>query len=105
MADESGAATVLGAMLIIVVVVLTMGGVHLGAAVVARHRAQASADLAALAAAVWLPHGPAAACRQAGAVTAAMSAALLRCDVDHLDVVIGVGVGRARAVARAGPVR
>jgi secretion/DNA translocation related TadE-like protein len=102
--DDNGAATVLGALLIVVVVVVTLAGVQIGSAVVGRHRAQAAADLAALAAAVWLPQGPATACRQAAAVTAAMNAALLRCEVEQLDVVINAGVGSARAVARAGPV-
>lgn len=102
--DDTGAATVLGALLIIVLVVLALGGVHLGAAVVARHRAQAAADLAALAAAAWLADGQSAACRRADAVAVAMHAVLLRCDVDELDVVVGAGVGSAAAVARAGPV-
>ncbi|WUI29086.1 flp pilus-assembly TadE/G-like family protein [Mycobacterium sp. NBC_00419] len=104
MTDEAGSATVLGALLIAVLVVIALAGVQLGGAVVARHRAQAAADLAALAAAAALPEGPAAACRQALAVTGAMGAVLQGCGVDHLDVVLTVGLGRARAVARAGPV-
>ncbi|CAN5708578.1 hypothetical protein BH09ACT8_BH09ACT8_44390 [soil metagenome] len=90
----------------------TYGGVYLGSAVVARHRAQAAADLAALAAAQSLPSGHEQACLQAGALAAAMNAAVVRCDVDDLDVVVTVEVavalaggqiGSARAGARAGP--
>ena len=95
----------LGAVLIAVLVTIALAGVQLGGAVVARHRAQAAADLAALAAATALPGGPAAACRQALGVTTAMGALLQGCDVDRLDVVLTVSLGRARAAARAGPAR
>lgn len=101
----------LAAVLIACLVSVAGAGVHIGAAVVARHRAQAAADLAALAGAAALPGGAEAACGAAGAVIAAMSAALGRCDVEGLDVVIGVAVptgtwmgGQAYAAARAGPV-
>ncbi|MGY4709772.1 Rv3654c family TadE-like protein [Mycolicibacterium sp. CBM1] len=109
-ADDTGAATVLAAVLITVLVAVTVAGVQIGGAVVARHRAQAAADLAALAAAVWLPGGTAAACREAAGVTHAMGAALGACDVEELDVVVTVDVatgrllgGVAKARARAGP--
>lgn len=96
-----------------VVVLLSVTGAsgYLGAAVVARHRAQAAADLAALAAAASVPAGPERACAQADAVARAMRAHTAGCAVDDLDVVItvevGLAVGRwgaARAAARAGPV-
>lgn len=86
---------------------------YLGAAVVARHRAQAAADLAALAAAARLPTGVAAACARATAVAHAMGVDVAECRLDGLDVVVTVrvsvafragGVGAARAAARAGPV-
>ena len=89
------------------------GGAYLGAAVTARHRAQAAADLAALGAAGAVVSGPDAACRQATQVAARMRAVLADCRIDGLDVVLEVsvpvrlgrwGVGPARAVARAGPV-
>lgn len=88
---------------------VTAAGVYLGSVVVARHRAQAAADLAALAAAARLPSGARAACARATAVTRRMRVDDTRCEVDGLDVVITVGVavvfaGAARAVARAGPV-
>ncbi len=98
-------------MLIAALVALALLGVQLGSAVVARHRAQAAADLAALAAAVWLPRGVEVACRQAAGVSSAMSAVATGCAVEELDVVVTVDVatgrllgGPARATARAGPV-
>lgn len=91
-------------------VAVTMGGVWIGAAVVARHRAQSAADLAALLAAQRIPAGPSAACRGAGDLATAMGAALTQCGLDRLDVVVAVEVpspvplgGRALASARAGP--
>lgn len=96
----------------IAVLVGVTGIACVGVAVVARHRAQAAADLAALAAASRLAHGGEAACAQAAAVATAMRADLGSCDVENLDVVVAVdvtvalgrfGVGPARAVARAGP--
>lgn len=94
------------------VLVVTVGAVHVGSAVVARHRAQAAADMAALAAATRMPAGPGAACEKASAVARAMSTTVTACDADSLDVVVTVdaplasaawGAGPARAVARAGP--
>lgn len=98
--------------MIAVLLALTAGGGYVGAAVVARHRAQAAADLAALGAAVRLAAGSAAACGQAAAVAHAMRSAVIDCTVDGLDVVVTVevsvalgafGVHPARAIARAGP--
>ncbi len=89
---------------------ISLGGVHVGSVVVARHRAQAAADLAALAAAAGLPAGTGAACARATAVTRAMGARSAGCVVDDLDVVVTVEVAvafggwDARAAARAGPV-
>ena len=86
------------------------GGVYLGSAVVARHRAQAAADLAALAAAARLAAGPEPACAQATAVAREMRVNATGCAVDALDVVVTIevpipvgGWGTARAAARAGP--
>lgn len=91
---------------------VALGGLAIGAAVVARHRAQSAADLGALAAATVLASGPAAACGRAATVAAAGGAALRSCAVTGLDVVVTVTVraggrfaGEARAGARAGPVR
>lgn len=88
---------------------VTAAGAYLGSVVVARHRAQAAADLAALAAAEQLPAGAPVACARATAVARAMRVADTHCGVDGLDVVVTVRVpvafvGMARAGARAGPV-
>jgi secretion/DNA translocation related TadE-like protein len=89
---------------------ITGGGVYLGSAVVARHRAQAAADLAALAAAARLAAGPETACAQANAVAREMRVSITSCAVDDLDVVVTIevrlavgGWGKAQAAARAGP--
>jgi secretion/DNA translocation related TadE-like protein len=85
-----------------------------GSVLVAKHRAQAAADLGALAGAVHAAEGPDVACAWAGQVTEGNGASLVECLVDGLDVVVtvnvepaGVGraVGPARARARAGPAR
>lgn len=98
--------------MIAVVVLITAGAVCLGVAVTARHRAQAAADLGALAAAHRLASGADAACQAAVAIVTAMRTELVRCEVIDLDVVVAVdvsvslgrvGMGTARAVARAGP--
>lgn len=93
-----------------VLVTVSLGGVWLGAAVLARHRAQSAADLAALAAAGRMPSGAAVACRQADALATAVRANLRSCEVNQLDVTVTVAVdtglrmgGEALAVARAGP--
>lgn len=83
---------------------VTVGGCHIGSAVIARHRAQAAADLSALAAAAGLPEGVGAACRRASVIAGAMRAGVVDCAVDDLDVVVTVQAGPARAAARAGPV-
>ena len=96
-----------------VMMALTVGGAAVGSAVVARHRAQATADLAALAAAGQLTAGPQAACAAAASLTSAMSATGADCSVEERDDVataeVTVRLGRwgvhvARASARAGPV-
>jgi secretion/DNA translocation related TadE-like protein len=86
-----------------VLLAVTVGGFYLGSAVVARHRAQAAADLSALAAAAALARGADAACSQAAVIANAMNVAVADCTVDDLDVVITIRVGRAHAAARAGP--
>ena len=97
--------------MVAVMLSITGGSVYLGSAVVARHRAQAAADLAALAAAARLAAGPETACAQAKAVAREMRVGTVGCVVDDLDVVVTTqvrlavgGWGSARAAARAGPV-
>lgn len=95
--------------MVAVLLCITGAGAYLGSVVVARHRAQAAADLAALAAAARLPSGAAAACARATAVAHEMRVDDTQCDVDGLDVVVTAQVavvfaGVACAAARAGPV-
>lgn len=96
--------------MVAVLLSITCGAGYLGAAVVARHRAQAAADLAALSAAARLAAGPETACAQATAVARQMQVSVTGCSVDDLDVVVTVdarlAIGQwrsARAAARAGP--
>ncbi|WP_347876613.1 Rv3654c family TadE-like protein [Mycobacterium paraffinicum] len=95
--------------MVAVLLCATGAGAYLGAVVVARHRAQAAADLAALAAAARLPSGAESACARATAVARRMRADDTGCAVDGLDVVVTVRMavfgGAASAAARAGPAR
>jgi secretion/DNA translocation related TadE-like protein len=86
-----------------VLMAFTVGGFHIGSAVIARHRAQAAADLAALAAAAQVPAGVGAACGEASAIARESGVEVIDCAVDGLDAVVTVAAGRARAAARAGP--
>jgi secretion/DNA translocation related TadE-like protein len=88
----------------VVLLAVTLGGFYIGAAVIARHRAQAAADLAALAAAARLPAGSVVACREASMIADAMRVGVVACAADGLDVVVTIDAGPARAAARAGPV-
>lgn len=98
--------------MVVVLVLLSGGAAHVGAAVIARHRAQSAADLAALAAAYRLPAGPDVACGYAGTVASRTGASVRRCDIDDLDVIVetvvpvrvSLLIAEAAAVARAGPV-
>jgi secretion/DNA translocation related TadE-like protein len=112
-ADEAGSASLIAAAMCAVLLAITVGGAQVGAAVVARHQAQAAADLAALAGAASVPAGKEQACARAAALAQAMRTVAVACAVDGLDLVVTVeaalalrliGAGDARAVARAGPV-
>jgi secretion/DNA translocation related TadE-like protein len=101
------------AVAIAVLITATCAALYVGAAVIARHRAQAAADLASLAAAGRMPAGTDAACVTASHIAAAMDTTVTDCAVHGLDVLVTVDaavalgawrVGPARAVARAGPV-
>jgi secretion/DNA translocation related TadE-like protein len=102
------------------VLVLLLGlGLQLGAAVLARHRAEAAADLAALAAAREVVMGVDVACARGGEIAAAHGARTLSCTASGWSVTVVVAVtcgcvpsvsadavGRARAgpaAADAGP--
>lgn len=97
---------------VLVVLAATAGAAYLGAAVLARHRAQSAADLAAVAAASTVAAGADAACAQAMRIAAEMRAVVNACAVDGLDIVLTAeaavtlgrwGVRPATAHARAGP--
>jgi secretion/DNA translocation related TadE-like protein len=94
-------------------VVVTAVAVSLGAAVSTRHRLEAAADLAALAAAAHAVNGDDTACGAARRVTEGMSVRLSGCRFAGWDVAVEVSAGTslpfiapvtARAEARAGPV-
>ncbi|MGC4933433.1 Rv3654c family TadE-like protein [Gordonia sp. DT30] len=113
--DERGYATVAAAGLIVGLVSVLIMLVYVGAAVVARHRAQSAADIAALAAAVDQISGGDA-CPTATTVVAQQrtGARLRHCRVGGEDVIVEVvvpielgvfGSRDAVASARAGPVQ
>lgn len=112
--DERGSASLVAVALITLLVTVTVAGVQVGSAVVARHRAQAAADLAALSGAAAIAGGARAACAHAGSIARTMRATVVDCSVDGLDLVVSVEVplelkpwtvGPARASARAGPMQ
>jgi secretion/DNA translocation related TadE-like protein len=88
-------------------------GASVGAAIVARHQAQAAADLGALSAAGHALEGATAACRHAARVVSANQGQLVRCQVTGLEAVVVTRVRAAgpaavlppaEARSRAGPV-
>ncbi len=110
-ADRGGATIwLLASGLLVVLLGAAMAGV--GAAVVARHRAQAAADLGALAGALHGLAGEGEACDRAASIVAANGARIVTCRLDGLDVSVTAAVspagyaalaGTAQASARAGP--
>jgi secretion/DNA translocation related TadE-like protein len=113
-AGERGSATVWMLAVSGVLAVVGAAAVLTGAAVVARHRATAAADLAALAAAGRAVAGDAGPCVAAERIAAANGAEVTSCTVDAGAVVEvaglirvelgGLGVHSATGRARAGPV-
>jgi secretion/DNA translocation related TadE-like protein len=110
---ERGSATLVAVAMMAVLMAIVLGGSVVGSAVIARHRAQAAADLAALAAAGRIASGPQSACGWATSVAAANGGRVAACTVEELDVVVTVevtvplgslGIAPASAAARAGPV-
>ncbi|MGC0367011.1 secretion/DNA translocation related TadE-like protein [Rhodococcus sp. 27YEA15] len=109
---DGGSATVFSCFVLAVIVVVTGGVLHVGSAVVARHTAQASADLSALAGAGAVDAGDGAACARAEDIAVRMGTHIVDCTVEEWDVQVrvrasvllsGFGVGDAVALARAGP--
>jgi len=110
---DDGSATVTACLALAALLALTVLVTHVGGVIAARHRAQAAADLAALAAAAELPEGADAGCAAAEALGRRMKAGDVRCEVAGWDVLIEVeekvpagpfGSRGIRAIARAGPV-
>jgi secretion/DNA translocation related TadE-like protein len=110
--DDRGVATVWAAGAIAVLMSLAVFGLHLGAAMVARHQAESAADLAALAGAGTVVAGEWYACAQARRVTDRMRVQLVSCQTQEWDVLVDVAarptgwlgsLGSAISRARAGP--
>ncbi|RSD19576.1 Rv3654c family TadE-like protein [Amycolatopsis eburnea] len=109
--SDRGAATIWTALAVAALTGVTTLGIWLGAATIARHRAEAAADLAALAAASHAAEGPVQACERARWVTDRMGVKLLTCRWQRLDALIEVesptgglaGLPGPAARARAGP--
>ncbi|ATD69269.1 MULTISPECIES: Rv3654c family TadE-like protein [Gordonia] len=113
--DDQGNATVLGAFAIAALAAVLIMVIYVGAAVLARHRAQAAADLSALAAAADHVAGESDPCAAARTLAATQrpSAEVVSCRIDGEDVLVSVrvpvdlgrfGMRSAGASARAGPV-
>ncbi|MFZ2511727.1 MAG: Rv3654c family TadE-like protein [Gordonia sp. (in: high G+C Gram-positive bacteria)] len=112
--DDDGSATIAAALAIAGLAALLLMVIYLGAAVLARHRAQHAADLAALAGAIAAVHGAANPCARARSIAAAQDGApqVQRCTLDGQDLLVAVtvrvrlgawGASEASAHARAGP--
>jgi secretion/DNA translocation related TadE-like protein len=109
---ERGSATVVGVGAVLALLTVFALAVHLGSAVITRHRAEAAADLAALAAAATTVGGTPQACARAQRVADRMATRITSCDVHGWEVSVQVEAsppgplgrfGTARATARAGP--
>lgn len=107
---DRGAATVWAVGAIAGLMSVTVFGLYLGAALVARHQAEAAADLAALAGAGSAVLGEHHACVQARRVTDRMAVRLASCQIRGWDVLIETAttptsthLPPATARARAGP--
>lgn len=107
---DQGSATVLVAIGMAAVIAILVIGLQVAGAVIARHRVEAAADLAALAGATRVLAGDA--CERAGVIAAANGARVDECALDGLDVrvivsapvLLGVFGGTVSGRARAGPV-
>lgn len=109
---DRGGMTIVAALAVLAMVSTMALILQLGAVVAGRHRAQAAADLAALAAAGTAEHGVSVACATARDEAARMQVRLLECTLDGWDAVVmvrarirsnGLVVREVQAVARAGP--
>ncbi|HLL64705.1 MAG TPA: Rv3654c family TadE-like protein [Micromonosporaceae bacterium] len=109
--DDRGSASIWLLGVGLAVVVLAGGLAVAAGSLVASHRAQAAADLGALAGARDAIAGEQAACARAGGVVAANAARMVGCRLVGLDLTVTAEVARSgpgpgiRASARAGPAR
>ncbi|MFX0580137.1 Rv3654c family TadE-like protein [Nocardia nepalensis] len=110
---DDGVATVFACLVLVALIGLTVLIGQVGVVVVGRHRVQAAADLAALAAAGELERGADAGCAAAGEIASRMGVRIQQCAVVQWDATVTVernvpiglfGKRTVRAVARAGPV-
>jgi secretion/DNA translocation related TadE-like protein len=110
---DRGAATIFVLAIGLVLVSAGVAGAAVGSARIGRHRAQAAADLGALAGAARAVEGTEAACRQAARFVNANSVQMTSCEVRGLEIVVRTNVTiapmpglsrHAQAAARAGPV-
>jgi secretion/DNA translocation related TadE-like protein len=111
-AGEAGVATVLACVIAMALIVVTGLVAEFGAALLARHRAEAAADLGALAGAGMVLSGQPTVCDRAAAVARSNGAAVQDCTLIGTDLLLTVTVAvrlgplaaTATARARAGPV-
>jgi secretion/DNA translocation related TadE-like protein len=110
--SDNGVATVWAAAAVAVLTTVLAACLHLGAALLARHRAESAADLAALAAAREAARGETAACRRAAPIAAAAEAVMVRCRLVGWSALVEVrvpvpiplpGLDTASGQAMAGP--
>jgi secretion/DNA translocation related TadE-like protein len=110
---DGGAATIFVMAIGLALVLMGVAGAAVGAARVGRHRAQAAADLGALAGAARAVEGAGAACERARRFVAVNGGRSTSCEVSGLEIVVRAQVivtplpwltRRAEAAARAGPV-
>jgi secretion/DNA translocation related TadE-like protein len=110
---DKGSATVWTLAAGLVAIMLAALAAAVGAAIVARHRAQSAADLGVLGGAVFAVAGEPAACERAADLVQANGGRLVSCQLEGWDLVVSVEVrpsrvaawvGVAQASARAGPV-
>uniref|UniRef100_UPI0035A2499D Rv3654c family TadE-like protein n=1 Tax=Nocardia pseudovaccinii TaxID=189540 RepID=UPI0035A2499D len=110
---DDGVATVFACLALAALIGATLLIAQVGSVVVARHRAQAAADLAALAAAGELARGADVGCAEGAEIARRMGVRIQQCEVVQWDVIVTVegnvpmgllGKRTVRAVARAGPV-
>ena len=104
-ASDRGAATVWAAASVAVLTAVLVAALDLGGATVARHRAEAAADLAALAAAGEAARGTEVACGRASAIAAQMGARVVLCQLRGWAALVEVEAGVRLGLLGPVPVR